>query len=141
LQGGWRDVWIMKTTDSAFVGYPKCEFTTLPETNDRILATLMQVQWTYQNRAVDFPALQPRILPILLDTFAATFSPSVQNTLYLMGQAVLEHIPELKSIELSMPNKHYLPINLNPFQLENRNEIFLPTDEPHGQIEALITRT
>ena len=39
-----------------------------------------------------------------------------------------------------MPNKHYLLINLSPFGLENKNEIFVPTDEPHGQIEASVTR-
>ncbi|CAN5482294.1 hypothetical protein BH18VER1_BH18VER1_18090 [soil metagenome] len=31
-----------------------------------------------------------------------------------------------------MPNKHCLLINLKPFGLENNNELFVPTDEPHG---------
>jgi urate oxidase len=84
--------------------------------------------------------LRGRILAALLSTFAKEFSPSVQNTLFLMGSAALAACPEITDIRLAMPNKHYLPINLQPFGLENRNEIFLPTDEPHGQIEALVTR-
>jgi urate oxidase len=39
-----------------------------------------------------------------------------------------------------MPNKHYLLANLAPFGLDNPNEIFVPTDEPHGQIEATVSR-
>jgi urate oxidase len=80
------------------------------------------------------------ILPALLHTFAKEFSPSVQNTLFLMGGAALAASPDISEISLAMPNKHYLPINFQPFGRENRNEIFLPTDEPHGQIEARITR-
>lgn len=39
-----------------------------------------------------------------------------------------------------MKNKHCLLIDLSPFGMENKNEIFVPTDEPHGQIEASVTR-
>jgi len=140
IQGGIRDVVIMNSTNSAFVGYPKCDYTTLPETNDRILATRMEATWTYAPGAINFGKAGTVILDALLSTFAKEFSPSVQNTLYLMGSAALAACPEIIDIHLAMPNKHYLPINLKPFGLENPNEIFLPTDEPHGQIEALVTR-
>ena len=57
-----------------------------------------------------------------------------------MGQAVIDSVDEVASIHLVMPNKHHLPDNLAPFGLENRNEIFVPTDEPHGLIEGTVTR-
>ena len=44
------------------------------------------------------------------------------------------------SSTLVMPNKHHLPVDLARFGLENRNEIFVPTDEPHGLIEGTVTR-
>jgi urate oxidase len=140
LQSGVRDVLVLKSTDSAFVGYPKCELTTLPETKDRILATRMEATWTFMPKASAYAETNAVVLATLLETFAREFSPSVQNTLFLMGSAALKAAPELADIHLAMPNKHYLPINFQPFKIENANEIFLPTDEPHGQIEALITR-
>jgi urate oxidase len=140
LQSGVNDVLMLKSADSVFVGYPKCEYTTLPETKDRILATRMKATWTFAPQVSSYMKSNEAIMSALLDTFAKEFSPSVQNTLFLMGSAALAAAPEISDIHLAMPNKHYLPINFKPFDLENNNEIFLPTDEPHGQIEALITR-
>jgi urate oxidase len=57
-----------------------------------------------------------------------------------MGQAVLDTSPDVSAIRLVMPNKHHLPVDLSRFGLENRNEIFVPTDEPHGLIEATLVR-
>jgi urate oxidase len=137
---GVRGVLLLKSTASAFKGFPRDEYTTLPETDDRILSTSMDATWTFNEGASDFAISNAAILPALLQTFAGEFSPSVQNTLYLMGQAALVAAPAISSILIAMPNKHYLPINLKPFGLTPANEIFLPTDEPHGQIEACITR-
>jgi urate oxidase len=53
---------------------------------------------------------------------------------------VLAHCPNIDQIRLTMPNKHYLPVNLEPFGLDNPNEVFCPTDEPHGLIEAVLSR-
>jgi urate oxidase len=140
IQSGVKDVLILKSTDSAFVGYPKCEYTTLRETKDRILATKMEAFWTFVPQVSSYAKTNAAIMSALLGTFANEFSPSVQNTLFLMGTAALNAAPDISDIQLAMPNKHYLPIDFTPFNLENNNEIFLPTDEPHGQIEARLTR-
>ncbi len=140
ISSGVRNVLLLKSTASAFKGFPRDEFTTLPETDDRILSTSMDATWTFTDRSAPFTTANAVILAALLETFATEFSPSVQNTLYLMGQAALAAAPSITKISLAMPNKHYLPINLQPFGLPNTNEIFLPTDEPHGQIEACIGR-
>jgi urate oxidase len=140
IQSGIKEVLILNSTASSFVGYPKSEFTTLPETKDRILATKMEATWTFASQVSSFTKTNEAVVSALLDTFASEFSPSVQNTLFLMGSAALQAAPGISDIHLAMPNKHYLPIDFEPFGLENHNEIFLPTDEPHGQIEARITR-
>ena len=140
ISSGVRNVLLLKSTASAFKGFPRDELTTLPETDDRILSTSMDATWTYTDRTADFAGSNTAIMSALIETFATEFSPSVQNTLYLMGQAALTEAPIITTISIAMPNKHYLPINLQPFGLPNANEIFLPTDEPHGQIEACITR-
>jgi urate oxidase len=140
ISSGVRRVLLLKSTASAFKGFPRDEFTTLPETDDRILSTSMDATWTFADRSADFAAANAAIVAALLETFATEFSPSVQNTLFLMGRSALAAAPAIVTIDLAMPNKHYLPINLQPFGMSNANDIFLPTDEPHGQIEARLGR-
>ena len=64
----------------------------------------------------------------------------MQDSLYRMGMAALEAVPEVSDISMACPNKHYLPLNLAPFGLDNNNQVFVATDEPHGQIECTVGR-
>ncbi len=130
---------VMKTASSAFAGFPRDEFTTLRETEDRILATAVTATWTYRHAAVDFSA-RDRVRRTLVETFAAHDSRSVQHTLYAMGETALAACAELDDITLSMPNRHHLLVDLTPFGLDNPNEIFVATDEPYGLIEATLRR-
>jgi len=140
LVSGVRDLLILKSTGSGFEGYPRCEYTTLPETKDRIFATSLEASWRWAGEPADYQVANGRILTSMLKPFALKYSPSVQTTLHDMGAAALAVCPEIDEITLAMPNKHCLPINLQPFGRENKNVLFVPTDEPHGQIEATITR-
>ena len=140
IESGIRDLLILKSTGSGFENYPKDEFTTLPETADRILATSLRATWTFKDQPDDYTQANAAILSAMRKIFATTYSPSAQTTLFQMGEAALAVCPEISKLELAMPNKHCLLINLTPFGLENKNEVFVPTDEPHGQIEATIVR-
>jgi urate oxidase len=131
----------MKTTRSGFEGFLKDRFTTLPETDDRILATAVTATWAYGDAAnADFDRLWEGVRNQILTTFTDHYSPSVQNTLYLIGRAVLEGYPEVGKIRLSFPNKHHLPYDLSRFGIENANEIFHATSEPYGLIEGTVER-
>ena len=141
VESGIEDLLILKSTGSGFAGYPKDEFTTLPETRDRILATNMRAAWHFTGEPSSYRTANERALAAMLKVFAMRYSPSVQTTLFEMAQAALEAVPQLGRVTLTMPNKHCLLVNLAPFGLENANEIFVPTDEPHGQIEATVSRT
>ena len=140
VTAGIADLVIMKTSHSAFAGYPRDEFTTLPETHDRLLATALTTAWSYRDADVDFGAAYRAVRATLLDAFARHDSLSVQHTLYAMGQVVLDTIDEVSSITLEMPNRHHLPVDLTRFGMENRNEVFVATEEPHGLIKATLTR-
>ncbi|EEF59469.1 factor-independent urate hydroxylase [Pedosphaera parvula] len=140
VESGIKDLLILKSTESGFEGYPKCEYTTLPETKDRIMATSLEASWTFQKSPKLYGEANRKILNEMLAIFANNYSPSVQTTLYQMAEAALKAVPEISRVTLKMPNKHYLLINLKPFGLENNNEVFVPTEEPHGQIEATVTR-
>jgi urate oxidase len=130
---------VMKTAKSAFAGFPRDRYTTLPETADRILATAVRATWRYSRPYVAFGPLWSEVRRVLLAAFAEHDSRSVQHTLYAMGEAVLETV-DVEEIHLEMPNQHHLPVDLTPFGLENRNEIFVATTEPYGMIEATLRR-
>lgn len=141
IESGIEDLLILKSTQSGFAGYPKCEFTTLPETADRIFATALTATWTWSAEPGDYLRANETILAALLEPFALNFSLSVQTTLFQMAESALKACPHIAEVRLAAPNKHCLPVDLTPFGLENKNEIFLPTDEPHGQIEATVARS
>jgi urate oxidase len=137
---GIEGLQILKTTGSAFAGFLKDSFTTLRETQDRILATTLTAKWTYIKPEVTFGPYWLGVRQALLETFAVHHSESVQHTLYAMADAVLSAYEEIAEITLAMPNRHHLLVDLSPFKLENRNEIFVATEEPHGVIEATVCR-
>jgi urate oxidase len=136
---GVEDLVVMKTAKSAFEGFPRDRYTTLKETADRLLATALRATWRYSRPYVPFGPLWSEVRRVLLETFADHDSRSVQHTLYAMGEAVLETL-DVEEIHLTMPNRHHIPVDLTPFGLENRNEIFVATTEPYGLIEATLRR-
>jgi urate oxidase len=140
VSAGVVDLLILKTSRSAFTGFMRDAFTTLPETTDRLLATSLTATWQYATSAVEFGPVWQRVRQTMLETFAAHDSASVQHTIYAMGEAVIAAAPDVQSIHLAMPNKHHVPVDLSRLGLANRNEVFVPTDEPYGLIEATIAR-
>jgi len=77
---------------------------------------------------------------ILLEAFAAKHSLALQQTLYHMGEQVLQAHPEVAEIRMSMPNKHHFLVDLSPFGLPNDNEVYYAADRPYGLIEGTVTR-
>lgn len=140
VESGIKDLLIMKTTRSGFTGYIRDQYTTLKETTDRIFETVVTAKWNYTTDAADYNLLHDSIREEILTTFALHDSLSVQQTLFAIGENIINKFPEVKEISISMPNKHCLLIDLSKFGMENNNEIFVPTDEPHGLIEATIGR-
>ena len=131
---------ILKTAHSAFAGFAKDEWTTLAETNDRLLGTVLDADWMYRSGERDFNAEYTRIRSMLLDTFANHASESVQHTLYAMADAVLAATDSLVEVHLIMPNRHRILVDLSRLGVDNPNQIFLPVDQPSGYIEARVSR-
>jgi len=131
---------ILKTTKSAFTGYLKDKLTTLPESTDRIFGTRATVAWEYANLPRSYATTRAEALATLLKVFADHDSLSVQHTLYDVGKAMLAAVPEMARVTLTMPNLHCNLVDLSRFGQDNPNQIFVPIDEPHGYIEAVIER-
>ncbi|HKX30742.1 MAG TPA: urate oxidase [Blastocatellia bacterium] len=140
VESGIEDLLVLKTTMSGFFSFLKDEYTTLAETADRIFSTAIKATWLYSRPSAASAAIWHGTRQLILETFAQHDSLSVQHTLYAIGQAVLESYEDLIEISLSMPNRHCLRVDLSPFGMDNNNEIFVPTDEPHGLIEARLTK-
>ncbi len=140
VESGIEDLIVLKTTKSGFVGYIKDQYTTLPETTDRIFATSIKAVWRYANSDAATGDAWRDVRQTIVETFAEHDSLSVQHTLYAMGEAVLEKFSNIAEIAFSLPNIHCLPIDFTRFGLENNNRIFVPTDEPRGLIEARLSR-
>ena len=141
LSAGLRDHLIMKTTESGFSGYNQCELTTLPPTDDRILSTRLSAEWTFASDAKPCSSeVDAKVLASAYDVFSDTFSPSVQRTLFQIGKAALKAVPEITKIDLGMPNVHFLGLDLTKLGRPHQDEVFLPTDEPHGEIQATVAR-
>jgi urate oxidase len=137
---GVRDLVVLKSTGSEFKGYLKDKYTTLQETDDRILATSLVCCWRWNGTGVDWNKAYDDIQTSLLETFATTYSRALQETLYLMGERVLQARDDIAEIRFSAPNKHHFLVDLTPFGLENDGEVFIAADRPYGLIEAVVTR-
>jgi len=141
VSSGIFDMLIMNTTGSEFWGYKKEQFTSLPETKDRIFETSVKATWDYvRDEDIDYNANYQKARNTIIEVFAGHQSLSVQHTIYEIGKIMLETCPDIDEIAFSMPNKHCIPVNLSVYGMENANEVFVPTDEPHGLIEAVIGR-
>jgi urate oxidase len=138
--GGLEQLLVLRTAGSAFTGYIKDGYTTLAETRDRIFATMIKAKWAYAFPDSSFGSCWETIRKSLVETFATHKSESVQHTLYKMGASALEHCNQIHEIQLSMPNKHHLEFDVTRFGIEDHGDVFIPTDEPYGVIEATVRR-
>lgn len=141
VRSGIDNLVVLKTTDSAFEDFKKDPFTTLQEASDRILSTAIRANWLYTEEDAEFGPLWHSARQMLLDAFAEHESQSLQHTLYAMGEAVLNNFDNVSEIHLSLPNKHFHLVDLAPLGMDNPGTVFLPTDEPHGLIEATLRKT
>ncbi|KAL7418385.1 hypothetical protein Q5752_006843 [Cryptotrichosporon argae] len=161
LKVGVKDLLVLKTGGSAFEGFWTDELTTLVPVKDRLFSTSVEYMYTVPlppNAPVtidaipaiaaelNFADIAAKVRRDTLEVFATDESASVQATMYNTAQKVLVSVPAIKEISYSYPNKHYIPINLAPFKLENNlgydggAEVFHPVADPSGLIQATITR-
>ena len=141
VESGIEDLIVMKTTRSAFSGFPRDRFTTLAETDDRLMATKLTAIWTYGSPDIDFDATWDAVRGTLLEVFADHDSPSVQTSIWIMAKAMLERHEELDEVRMVLPNLHHWTVDLDRFGIDNDRLVYIATTEPHGLIEATVRRS
>lgn len=155
VKSGFKSLEILKTTQSGFVGFPRCRYTSLPEVTDRLVGTSADCEWIYNSEqvlrgSINYNKVFSDIETAMIRTFAGPadkgiYSPSVQQTLYFMACAGLQVAPAVEQVTLYMPNIHNMVFNLEQYGLKNKDHtgnptIFYPIDEPHGMIKATVKR-
>lgn len=143
--GGVRGLTLLKSTGSGFEGYPRCQYTTLKETGDRFFSTTLDAEWEFAGGAAGArsgDALAHKMVLAIEREFAERYSPSVQATLYWAGSSCLAASGgALQEVRLRMPNNHVLgPADLAPLGLPRNQDTYVPVDEPHGTISAVIAQ-
>jgi urate oxidase len=133
---------VLNTTRSEFWGFPRDPYTTLAETQDRVLATEVSAWWRYRTAdampGAGWVAAFEAATAALLAAFSGTYSYSLQQTLYAMGEAVLAAVPQACEVRLALPNKHHFLVDLAPFGRENQSEVYYAADRPYGLIEGTV---
>jgi urate oxidase len=142
VDAGIADLVVMKTSKSAFSGFPRDEFTTLAETEDRLLATKVSAVWRYvEGAAVDYDASFEAVSGTMLDVFAEHHSVSVQASIWIIGKAIVERHPEVAEVTMTLPNLHHWTADIERFGIPNDRQIYVSTTEPHGLIQATVRRS
>jgi urate oxidase len=141
VEAGIEDLVVMKTSRSAFSGFPRDRYTTLAETEDRLMATKITAIWRYGAPDIDFDATWQAVHATLLEVFADHDSPSVQTSIWIMAKAMLERHEELDEIRMVLPNLHHWTADLSQFGMANDRQVYVSTTEPHGLIEATVRRS
>ncbi|PRQ55501.1 putative factor independent urate hydroxylase [Rosa chinensis] len=156
MTSGIEGLAVLKTTKSGFEGFIRDKYTALPDTRERILATEITASWRYLYESIFSIPQKPlyfterylNVKKVLTDTFygppkEGIYSPSVQSTLYDMAKTVLKSFPDIAAVQLKMPNLHFLPVNLSNKDgtiVKFEDDVYVPTDEPHGSIQATLSR-
>ena len=141
VESGVEDLVAMKTTRSAFSGFPRDRYTTLPETDDRLMATKITAIWRYGSPDLDFDSTYEAVKGTLVEVFADHDSPSVQTSIWILARAILERHELVEEVRMVLPNLHHWLVDLSPFGMTNDGEVYVSTTEPHGLIEATVRRT
>jgi urate oxidase len=146
---GIENLRVLKTTKSSFVNFINDEYRTLPDADDRIFSTVVDCSWVYcANPQVDFDKTWKEVKYSILANFAGDLdqgipSPSVQNTLYVTEKDIMDKINDINSIEMTLPNKHYISFDFSKFKniiADDEQTVYLPLDKPSGVIYAKLDR-
>jgi urate oxidase len=145
VEAGIDDLTVMKTTKSAFSGFDRDQYTTLPEVDDRLMATKMRVTWGYSPAAAGasgfaFDGAWERARTALLHSLAEHFSASVQASIWIIAGEMMDAVRSIDWVRMVLPNLHHWKVDLAPFGLDNPGEVFVSTTEPHGLIDATVRR-
>ncbi len=107
VASGVRGFKLLRLGGSAFRGFVRDEYTTLPELHNRPLHMWLDLEWSYVNTDAAFSdgVVTARVRQIVRDVFTSFESGSIQQIIYEMGMKMLSEIPAISEMRLEANNR------------------------------------
>jgi urate oxidase len=98
---------LLRLSGSAFHGFVRDEYTTLPDIKDRPLHMWLDLAWTYTHAEAAFSegAVTRQVRGIVREVFAGFESGSIQQIIYQIGEKMLADVPAIAEIHLEANNR------------------------------------
>jgi urate oxidase len=100
-RSGVRGFKLLRLSGSAFTGFVRDEYTTLPELTDRPLHMWLDVEWI---GAAD-TSLAPQVRALVRDVFLSFESGSIQQIIHAIGTRMLAELPAIYEVRLEANNR------------------------------------
>jgi urate oxidase len=104
---GLRGFKLLRLGGSAFHGFVRDEYTTLPDLMNRPLHMWLDLEWRHTDPAagLDGGSTARHARQLVRDTFAKFESGSIQQLIYRIGTALLANVPSLAEVHLEANNR------------------------------------
>ena len=107
LASGIQGFRMLRLSGSAFYGFVRDEYTTLPDIRDRPLHMWLDLEWLYTKPEFGFSSgrIPCIVRGIVRQVFESFESGSIQEIIYQAGVKMLEQIPEIAEVHLGANNR------------------------------------
>jgi len=107
ITSGIRGFRLLRLGGSAFKGFVRDEYTTLPDLQNRPLHMWLDLDWTYLTREAAFTrgAVTIQVRHLIREVFRTVESGSIQQVIHQMGTQVLASIPAVSEVRLEATNR------------------------------------
>ncbi|MGH8186300.1 MAG: factor-independent urate hydroxylase, partial [Steroidobacteraceae bacterium] len=135
---GIRGFKLLRLRGSAFEGFVRDRYTTLPDIRNRPVHMWLDVEWRYTDTDAAFGhnSVTAHARAIVTEVFSSFESGSIQQVIYQMGTRLLEKIPSLAEVHLEANNRTWMTIQ------EQGDELGVYADPapPYGCLGLRLTR-
>jgi urate oxidase/2-oxo-4-hydroxy-4-carboxy-5-ureidoimidazoline decarboxylase len=135
---GLRGFRLLRLGGSAFRGFVRDEYTTLPDLLDRPLHLWLDLEWSYTSpdHACSEGRITAQVRRIVHDVFEGFESGSIQQVIYQMGTRVLSEIPSIQEVHLEANNRTWDTIS----ERSGEGGIYTDPRPPYGCLGLRLRR-
>ena len=107
IRSGLHGVRLLRLGGSAFHGFVRDQYTTLPDIQNRPLHMWLDVEWSYVQSEMAFQngEVTKKVGSIVRSVFDGFESGSIQQVIYQIGTRILEDLPTIEQVDLEANNR------------------------------------
>ncbi len=136
-QSGVRGFKLLRLGGSAFTGFVRDQYTTLPDIRNRPLHMWLDLDWRYTGTEEAFQGTSAaQVRRLVHDVFLGFESGSIQQVIYQLGTRILEEMPAIAEVNLEANNRTWDAV------AESGEELGVFTDArpPYGVLGLSLKR-